>query len=275
MKSILDEILEHKRREVAERRELIPVATLEKAPYFARATVSFSTELRRLDKVGIIAEIKRKSPSKGILNADISVEALAAGYESAGASALSVLTDTPFFSGTNEDLLAARASSSCPILRKDFVIDEYQLIEAKSIGADAILLIAAALSPEEVRTFAATAGRLGLESLLEVHSEEELRSHGCDEVHAIGVNSRDLRTFTVDIGIAERLVNRIPSGVVPVAESGINDAASLIRLKNVGYRGFLIGEAFMRHSRPEDRCRALIKDVELLSAGMQRTGAHE
>ena len=275
MKSILDEIIEHKRREVAERRDRTAVAALERAPHFARATVSLSTELRRLDKVGIIAEIKRKSPSKGILNADISVEALAAGYESAGASALSVLTDTRFFGGTNDDLLVARAASGCPILRKDFVVDEYQLIEAKSIGADAILLIAAALSPQEVRAFAGTARSLGLETLLEVHTDEELRSHGCDEVHAIGVNSRDLRTFTVDIGIAERLVNKIPSRLVAVAESGIGDAKSLLCLKRAGYRGFLIGEAFMRQGRPQDGCRALIQDVERLTAAMQIAEAYE
>jgi indole-3-glycerol phosphate synthase len=274
MRNILDEILEHKRREVAERREITPVSSLEKGAYFSRGTVSLSRELRRVDKVGIIAEIKRKSPSKGVLNAHISVEELATGYEEAGASALSVLTDTRFFGGTSDDLLAARRVATCPILRKDFVVSEYQLVEAKSLGADAILLIAAALTPEEVRGFATAAASLGLESLLEVHSEAELRSHGCDEVQAIGVNSRDLRTFSVDLKIAEKLIRQIPSDIVAVAESGIHDAESLLSLKDVGYRGFLIGEAFMRQSKPEDACRALIDEVHQRSGDIQGVEVH-
>jgi indole-3-glycerol phosphate synthase len=274
MKNILDQIIAHKRLEVSERKLRTPVAELEKSAYFARATASLSGELRRTDRVGIIAEIKRKSPSKGILNPNVCVETLSAGYINAGASALSVLTDTEFFGGTSADLTVARSMHESPILRKDFVVDEYQLIEAKSIGADAILLIAAALSPGEVGTLASTARSLGLESLLEVHSEEELKSHACDEVHAIGVNSRDLRTFIVDLGIAERIISQIPKRVVAVAESGINTAEDLVRLKRLGYPGFLIGEAFMRHGHPEDACRALIEDVARLSTRGAKEEAH-
>ena len=268
MKNILDEIIAYKRREVMDRRLRTPVAELERSTYFSRSTSSLSDELRRPDRVGVIAEIKRRSPSKGILNADICVESVSAGYIQAGASAISVLTDFEYFGGTSADLISARGAHASPILRKDFIVDEYQLVEAKSIGADAILLIAAALRPEEVRGLAATARALGLESLLEVHSEEELQSHGCDEVHAIGVNSRDLRTFAVDVGIAERMIDRIPKGVVAVAESGITTADDLIRLRRAGYHGFLIGEAFMRQSKPEDGCRLFIEAVHRLQASV-------
>lgn len=266
MKNILDEIIACKRREVVEQTLRAPVAQLERSAYFRRSTRSLSDELRRTDRLGIIAEIKRRSPSKGMLNPDISVETVAAGYIQAGASAISVLTDFEYFGGTSEDLIMARGAHESPILRKDFIVDEYQLIEAKSIGADAILLIAAALTPQEVRSLASTARSLGLESLLEVHSEEELQSHGCDEVDAIGVNSRDLRTFVVDIGVAERIIEQIPNHVVAVAESGITEADDLIRLRRAGYHGFLIGEAFMRQSRPEDACRLFIEAVHRLQA---------
>lgn len=261
MKNILEEIVAHKRKEVAERSDLYPVKLLEKSLYFPSTPVSLRGYLRRPDRLGVIAEIKRRSPSKGDINKHISVEELSIGYMQAGASALSVLTDTKYFGGKLEDLTTARRFNFCPILRKDFVIDEYQVLEAKSAGADAVLLIAAALRPDEVRSLGALARSLGLEVLLEVHSEEELRRYECPEASLIGVNNRDLSTFTVDVSTSERIAPLISAEFGKVTESGISDAATILRLKAAGFEGFLIGEAFMRHSKPQAACKRLIEQV--------------
>lgn len=261
MGNILAEIIAHKRKEVAERQELYPTKLLEKSLFFGSTPVSLREYLLRPDKVGIIAEIKRRSPSKGELNSHICVETLSIGYMQAGASGLSVLTDEKFFGGTLKDLTVARRFNFCPILRKDFIVDPYQVLEAKSAGADAVLLIAAALSPQELKSLAALSRSLGLEVLLEVHNEGELLSHLCEEVSLVGVNNRDLSSFTVDIGTSERLADRIPAEFIKVAESGISDQQSIARLKGCGYRGFLIGEAFMRHPKPEQACRRLVEAV--------------
>ena len=186
----------------------------------------------------------------------------------AGASALSVLTDQKFFGGSLDDLKKARAFNYCPILRKDFIVDEYQIVEARSAGADVILLIAAALSPKRVAELAGFARSLGLETLLEVHSVDELRAHLCEDVDLVGVNNRNLHTFEVSTSLAEELVNVIPTEMCAVAESGISDAKTLLRLKRAGYRGFLIGEAFMRHGRPDEACQRFIQEVE--SSGESR-----
>src|SRR5688572_19192414 len=175
--NILDQIIEYKRKEVSERKELYPVKFLEQSIYFGTQPVSLKKYIQREDKSGIIAEIKRKSPSKGVINPHVSVERTSIGYMQAGASALSVLTDKQFFGGSNEDLTIARKYNFCPILRKDFTIDEYQIVEAKSIGADAILLIAAVLSSDQINKLTGFAHSLGLEVLLEVHDEEELKSN--------------------------------------------------------------------------------------------------
>jgi indole-3-glycerol phosphate synthase len=259
MTTTLEQIVATKRREVAEARELYPAKLLERSMFFTGPCVSLKEYLARPDYLGVIAEIKRRSPSKGVINQYISVEQLSVGYMQAGASALSILTDTTFFGGKAEDLTTARRYNFCPILRKDFIIDGYQVLEAKSLGADVVLLIAAALSPDEVRCLGRTARSLGLEVLLEVHTEEELSSHLCDEVDLVGVNNRDLATFTVDIGISERLAPKIPSRFTKIAESGISDPATLRRLRECGYRGFLIGEAFMRASKPDEACRSFIE----------------
>jgi indole-3-glycerol phosphate synthase len=262
MTNILDEIIANKYKEVATRKELFPVKLLEQSLSFSAPTVSMSDYLRRPDKVGIIAEIKRRSPSKGIINQHISVETLSVGYMQAGASALSVLTDQKFFGGTIEDLKKARTFNYCPILRKDFIVDEYQIVEARGAGADVILLIAAALSPNRVAELARFSRSLGLETLLETHSASELNSHLCDDIDIIGVNNRNLHTFEVSASLAEELINLIPTNMCAIAESGISDAQTLIRLKRLGYRGFLIGEAFMRHARPEEACQRLVQEVE-------------
>jgi indole-3-glycerol phosphate synthase len=249
--NILDEIIAHKRKEVSDRKSLYPVKLLEQSIYFASPTVSLKKYVQRKDKTGIIAEFKRKSPSKGIINAHASVERTTIGYMQAGASALSVLTDKQFFGGNSDDLTLVRKFNFCPILRKDFTIDEYQIIEAKSIGADAILLIAAVLTPDESKNLAAFAHSLSMEVLLEVHDEEELRQNAEVPADLIGVNNRNLKTFEVSIEISKRLAPLIPSSAVKVSESGISSPDTISELRKFGYEGFLMGENFMKHSSPE------------------------
>jgi indole-3-glycerol phosphate synthase len=259
--NILDKIIENKRKEVEERKSLYPVKLLEKSIYFNSPNVSLKKYLLREDKAGIIAEFKRKSPSKGIINQYTPIERTSIGYMQAGASALSVLTDTEFFGGKNEDLTTARKFNYCPILRKDFTIDEYQIFETKSIGADVILLLANVLSAEEIRSFSKTAKSLGLEVLLEVHDENELKSAN-EFVDIVGVNNRDLKTFKIDIDQSLRLASLIPDKFLKISESGIDSAKAIHQLKEVGFRGFLMGEAFMKNSRPEIACANFIKEVK-------------
>jgi len=264
MKNILTEIIEHKKAEVAERKELHPAKLLEKSIYFHSTPVSLRKYLQRPDKIGVIAEIKRRSPSKGDINKYISVEQLSLGYMQAGASALSILTDSKFFGGKTDDLTTGRRFNFCPILRKDFMVDPYQVIEAKSIGADVILLIAAAVSPETTKELAALAKSLGMEVLLEVHNEREIETHVCEDIDLLGVNNRDLTTFSVSTAVSEALVDKIPSHLIKITESGISDAETILRLKKLGYQGFLIGETFMKTPKPEAACRKLIEQVEAL-----------
>ena len=262
--NILDQILSAKVKEVAERKSLFPQKLLEQSIHFSATPVSLKKYIQRTDKSGIIAEIKRKSPSKGVINDRISVERISIGYMQAGASALSVLTDKPFFGGANEDLEVAREYNFCPILRKDFIIDEYQIVEAKSIGADAILLIAAALTPERLKVLASFAKSLELEVLMEVHDLPELQSNLHPEIDLIGVNNRNLKTFDTDINTSKELAAHIPKEYVKVSESGISKAEVVNDLQGYGYEGFLIGEAFMQHSRPEQACADFIQELQML-----------
>ena len=248
--NILDKIIAHKKAEVAEKKSLIPTKLLEKSTYFNAQVVSMKKYIQRPDKTGIIAEFKRKSPSKGNINVAASVEAVTIGYMQAGASALSILTDTEFFGGKNEDLTLARNFNFCPILRKDFIIDEYQIIEAKSIGADCILLIAAALDPLRLKELAAFAHGLGMEVLMEVHDGEELDRSLNEHLDLVGVNNRSLKTFEVSLDTSFGLVDKIPSEFVKISESGISEPDTLFELKKAGFDGFLIGENFMKSSRP-------------------------
>lgn len=249
--NILDQIIQHKSFEVAERKAKKSVTRLEQSLYFTRAVVSMKEHVTRKDKTGIIAEFKRKSPSKGIINATAPVVATTQGYVAAGASALSILTDFDFFGGTTADLELARNANACPILRKDFIIDEYQIVEAKAMGADAILLIAAALKPEVLKRLAEFAKSLSLEVLMEVHSEQELESNLSANVDLIGVNNRNLKSFVTDIELSARLVSKIPASVVKISESGIDNPQTIIELRNAGYQGFLMGQSFMQHNKPE------------------------
>ena len=262
--NILDEIIEHKRKETEERKSLYPVRLLEQSIYFETRPVSMCHYIRRSDKSGIIAEIKRKSPSKGVINGHVSVERTSIGYMQAGASAISVLTDKKFFGGSNEDLATARKYNFCPILRKDFTIDEYQIIEAKSIGADVILLIAAALDSSAVRSLTRFAQSLGLEVLLEVHNREELEATSEAGANLIGVNNRSLKTFHIDLETSKTLAPLIPGEVVKVSESGIESPQTILELKEHGFDGFLMGQNFMQHSRPEGACKSFIDELRYL-----------
>ncbi len=259
--NILEKISTEKRRETAERKSLYPAKLLERSIYFETPVVSLKKYLLRPDKSGIIAEFKRKSPSKGMINAYASVEEVTLAYMQAGASALSVLTDEPFFGGTSKDLTTARQFNFCPILRKDFVLDEYQIIESKSIGADAVLLIAACLTPNEVKTLTDFARSLGLEVLLELHDEAEI-GHIPDENVLVGINNRNLQTMQTDVRASFRMAERLPAGLLKVSESGISSAEKIRELRDTGFQGFLIGEYFMQSSAPGARCKELILNAK-------------
>ena len=258
--NILDEIIAYKKKEVAERAATHPIQLLEKSLYFDSECLSLAHYIQREDKSGIIAEFKRKSPSKGMINEYANVEKVSIGYMQAGASALSVLTDNKFFGGKNEDLITARKFNFCPILRKDFTVSEYQIIEAKSIGADAILLIAAVLTKEEIKQFTTVAHQLGLEVLLEVHTQEELEKY-IPEIKLVGINNRNLKTFDVDFDNSIRLAQQLPSATVKIAESGISDPKNIVELKKHGFEGFLIGENFMKKADPGRACKKFIDQI--------------
>ncbi len=258
--NILDQIVAHKKKEITERKALYPVKLLEQSIDFETPVVSLRRYVQRPDKSGIIAEFKRRSPSRGEINPYASVEKVSISYMQAGASALSVLTDSHFFGGRNEDLTEARTFNFCPILRKDFILDEYQLIEAKSIGADAVLLIAECLEKPQLANLARTAHGLGLEVLMEVHSAAQLDKLS-PEVDLVGVNNRDLEDFSVSIATSLDLAEQIPAGLVKVSESGISDAQTIVQLKEAGYEGFLIGEHFMATPDPGRTCRELILQI--------------
>ena len=247
--NILDNIIAVKRGEVKEKKQLVPVSELEHFPYFNSACTSLVSQLLIEGSTGIIAEFKRKSPSKGVINDKVEIGPVVESYDAHGAAGISILTDENFFGGSNEDVWYARSIVQVPILRKDFIIDEYQLIEAKAIGASVILLIAACLSPQRVQELALFARKLGMEVLLEIHDDTEL-NHICDEVDLVGVNNRDLKTFTVDVQRSIELIEQIPAEKIKISESGITDVDTIIRLMSYGYKGFLIGENFMKQPEP-------------------------
>lgn len=258
MSTILDKILESKRREVAERQARHPWRALELSPGFGRECVSLSARLSENNRPGIIAEFKRKSPSKGAIKAQADAAAIAQAYVKAGAAAISVLTDGPFFGGSNDDLQQVRKAIQRPILRKEFIIDEYQVVEAKAIGADLILLIASALSPGEVKSLSDLAHSLGMEVLLELHDESELR-HIAPEIALIGVNNRNLNTFETTLQTSFDLAQKLPHDKVWVSESGLHHTRDLRDLQEAGYRGFLVGEAFMKTEDPGQACAQFVK----------------
>ena len=225
--NILDQIIQQKISEVEDRKKKVSISELEKGVYFDRATLSLKESLEKRNSTGIIAEFKRRSPSKGVINDKADIIDVTTAYFESGASALSVLTDKNFFGGSDEDLVEARINQ-IPILRKDFIINEYQVTEAKSIGADVILLIAACLSPKEVKRLATFAKSLGLEVLLELHDERELE-HICDETELIGINNRNLKTFEVNIEQSLIMGQKIPGDKIKIAESGISSNKAAVK----------------------------------------------
>jgi indole-3-glycerol phosphate synthase len=261
--NILKKIEAFKKKEIEENQSLYPVKLLERSIYFNTAPVSLRTYLLDKGKSGIIAEYKRKSPSKGNINLYAPVGATTLAYMQAGASAISVLTDREFFGGANADLTEARNYNYCPILRKDFILNEYQVIEAKSIGADAILLIGALLSQDRVKALSALAVSLGMEVLYEIHDEQDMDKL-CPEIAHAGINNRNLATFEVDTEHALRLAEKLPGGVLKIAESGISTAEQVAIFRQHGFQGFLIGEQFMKESRPGLACKKFIRQLNAI-----------
>lgn len=257
--NILEQIIIQKRIEVARCQLENRTNELENMPVFSREVYSISDYLINKNKTGIIAEFKRRSPSKGIINDSASVEEVTGKYEQFGASAISVLTDSSFFGGSMRDLQKAR-KCNIPILRKDFIIHEYQIIESKAYGADVILLIAACLTINEVKKFSAFAKSLGLEVLLEIHDQSELNHIG-ENIDVVGINTRDLRTFQVNKDQSTELVKLIPGDLLKIAESGIKSAKDVLEFKNGGFNGFLIGETFMKEENPGEAFYNFVKQL--------------
>lgn len=260
--NILDLIITDKKIEVNQRKRIFPSAYWESSPLFERKTKSLAKSLKASNS-GIIAEHKRRSPSKQNINSSLSVEKVAKGYESAGVCGMSILTDGKYFGGSLDDLTIARAVSDFPLLRKEFIIDEYQIIEAKAFGADAILLIAAILSPQEILSFSKTAKSLGLDVLLEVHNLNELEKSIMPSIDLIGVNNRNLKTFKVSLETSRSLAEEIPAEFVKVSESGISKVASIKKLKAIGYKGFLVGENFMKTDNPGLAAKDFINQLDV------------
>ncbi|HET7050298.1 MAG TPA: indole-3-glycerol phosphate synthase TrpC [Solirubrobacteraceae bacterium] len=258
----LEPIIASTREEVARRRDRVPDSELERqAALRAGELRPFADALAR-PGLSVIAEHKRRSPSAGVIRADLRLEEVVGCYERGGAAALSILTEGPSFGGSLDDLRAARAASELPILRKDFVVDAYQLHEALAAGADAILLIVAALNPTELGRLHETAVSLGLAALVEVHDERELERAAALGARLIGINNRDLTTLQVDIRRTFELLPAVPAGATVVAESGLRTARDLAELDDAGVDAVLIGEALMRSGDIEAACRALISDAK-------------
>lgn len=260
--NILDKIVTDKRIEVSLRKQLIPLSQLEQSVLFERPTISLASKLKN-STTGIIAEHKRRSPSKSVINQNLNVFDVAKGYENAGVCGMSVLTDSKYFGGSLDDLLIARASCNLPLLRKEFIIDEYQILEAKAYGADVILLIAAILTKEEIKQFSEFAKSLNLDVLLEVHNEEELHKSIMPSLDMFGVNNRNLKTFDVSLDTSKTLSQIMPNEFVKVSESGISSVDAIKELQPFGYKGFLIGENFMKTDDAGKSAAKFIKDLKL------------
>lgn len=254
--TVLDRILSHKAEELAHRQRNRPLAEVRAAAESAAATRGFANAVKR-GKPAVIAEMKRASPSRGVIREHFHPTAIAASYEAAGAACLSVLTDEVFFQGSDEHLARAKAATRLPVLRKDFVIDEYQVFEARDLGADCILLIAAALDPERIASFSELAGQLGLDALVEVHNARELDSAMRTAPALLGINNRDLRTFDTSLETTLSLLAGVPEGTTVVTESGIRTREDVRRMRDAGVEAFLVGEAFMRARDPGGALREL------------------
>lgn len=259
--TILDKIVAKKRLEIDADKRAVSAIKLEESDDFHRECYSMRDFILNPARSGIIAEYKRKSPSKGVINDRVTVADVTRGYVQAGASALSVLTDHSFFGGKKKDVVEARAINQIPVLRKEFMLDEYQVIEAKALGADIILLIAAILSPAEIKSLAGLSKSLGLNVLLEVHNLEELERSLCPELDAVGVNNRNLGDFSVSVQHSYNLVEHIPNEFLKISESGISDPAIIGDLKRAGFNGFLIGENFMKEENPGKAMASFVQAI--------------
>jgi indole-3-glycerol phosphate synthase len=259
--NILDKIIAHKKKEIAQLKSEVLIEKLVKSPNFSRTPISLKKALTVENSTGIIAEFKRQSPSKGIINDKAEVVDVTRGYLQANVAAQSILTETHFFGGTMLDLIQARTvNETTPILRKDFIVDAFQIVEAKAIGADAILLIAACLTKLELKNYGKLAEDLGLEVLYEVHNQEELDKIELDN-KIIGINNRNLKTFEVDLEHSIQLASQIPDSCIKVSESGLSNPRVIIGLKEYGFKGFLIGENFMKTKDPGLSCQAFINQL--------------
>ena len=260
--NILDKIIAHKKQEVALLKKEVMVEKLVKSPNFNRTPISLKKSLLKIGSSGIIAEFKRQSPSKGIINNTASVVEVTKGYMEANIAAQSILTDLDFFGGNVLDIMQARSvNDSIPILRKDFIVDGFQIVEAKAIGADVVLLIAACLTKEELKNYGQLAEDLGLDVLYEVHNQEELDKLNLDH-KIIGINNRNLKTFKVDLEHSIQLANQIPDSCIKISESGLSDPRIITGLKEYGFQGFLIGENFMKTENPGLACKEFITQIK-------------
>lgn len=259
--TILDQIIASKKKEIALKKSVVSIIQLENTDLFNKKTNSLSKSILN-SPFGIIAEHKRRSPSKATINNSFSVEEVVKGYENGGASGISVLTDMHYFGGSLEDLLLARASVQTPLLRKEFIIDEYQLLEAKAYGADAILLIASVLSKQEIKQLSEMAQSLALEVLLEVHNSEELENSIMPSLDLIGVNNRNLKTFEVSLQNSIDLATHIPNDFVKISESGLTSTDDVKLLRSHGFQGFLIGENFMKTNNPGKSLEQFINQLK-------------
>lgn len=256
--NILEQIIARKKEELQTSKSKIALAKLKDSDFFGRETVSLKDSVK--NKSGIIAEFKRKSPSKGIINDRSEILEVTKSYETFGASGISILTDRDFFGGSFQDILKVRNEIKIPLLRKDFMIDEYQFYEAKSMGADVILLIAACLSPSQAEEFAHLSQELGLEVLLEIHTEDELQ-HFNKNIALVGINNRNLKDFKVDLQHSVKLKNQLPKDVLAVAESGIYSVEDFKFLREQGFDGFLMGEYFMKSENPGQAFENFVKAI--------------
>lgn len=260
--NILEKIALQKRKDIESVKEQKSWKDLERMPGFRRNVNSLKKKLES-ENPEIITEFKRRSPSKPTIHLEARINQIVPAYEAAGAVGISILTDERFFGGTNSDLEEGRELTGLPILRKDFILDEYQIVETKALGADVLLLIAAILSPAEIKQFTTTAKDLGLEVLLEVHTQEELLRNLHPALDMIGVNNRNLKTFEVDLDNSNRILAEIPSEFPKIAESGLSQASTVLELNNNGFNGFLMGENFMKEQEPGVAAERFIKSLSL------------
>jgi len=259
---ILEEITGFKKQLLNYKKQIVSIENLEAMPCFERECMSLTQNIKN-SKFGIIAEHKRRSPSQPHINFKTDVFEVAKAYEHAGASGMSVLTEQKYFGGSLEDLMLCRSACDLPLLRKDFIVDEYQIIESKAHGADVVLLIAACLTPLEVKQFSELAHQLGLQTILEVHNLSELQTYFCEHVDIVGVNNRNLKTFEVDLDTSKTLIQYIPKNVVKISESGLKQTQDILDLYQMGYDGFLLGEHFMKTDAPGESAKQLLQSLNI------------